>query len=303
MLKILILGSKGFIESHCVNYFAQNNNVLECDIIPDYNNNKYVKIDASNSDFNKLFLNQSFDICINCSGAANVADSYIHPLSDYLLNTCNVAKILDAIRLHNSNCKFVNLSSAAVYGNPLSLPVHENIALQPLSNYGYHKKYAEEICNQYWNIYGIKSTTLRIFSAYGIGLKKQIFWDTFKKTSNSTEITLFGTGNETRDYIYIDDLMKSIALIIENEAFEGSVYNVSSGIQTTIKEATMILLKNLDWKGELNFNRENRIGDPIHWHADITKLKKLGFSPSFTMNQGLKEVAEWMKKTEKIKNV
>jgi dTDP-glucose 4,6-dehydratase/UDP-glucose 4-epimerase len=197
--------------------------------------------------------------------------------------------------LHNSDCKLINLSSAAVYGNPESIPTNESSALKPLSNYGYHKKYAEEICNQYWNIYQIRSTSLRIFSAYGIGLKKQIFWDIFKKTENISTITLFGTVNETRDYIFIDDLVKAIELIIEKGDFNASVYNVSSGEQTHIQQAAEILLKSLNWKGKLIFNNENRIGDPLNWHADITKLKKLGFSPAFSINKGLEKVSEWMK--------
>ena len=174
-MKILIVGSRGFIGSHCVDYFEKNNEVWGCDVVLDYASNHYFSIDAVDSDFQNIFQQQKFDVCINCSGAANVPFSLERPINDFKLNTLNVFKLLEAIRLYAPGCKFINMSSAAVYGNPLSLPIKESDKRNPVSPYGLHKLMAEIVCEEFYHFWGMKTCSLRIFSAYGPRLKKQLF--------------------------------------------------------------------------------------------------------------------------------
>ena len=190
-MTILVIGSKGFIGSHVLNYLKENNyKVYGCDVVTDYEHKDYIQIDATNSDFHFVFEQHDLDMCINCSGAASVPQSIEYPLRDYLLNTFNVFKILDAIRLYQPKCKFLNLSSAAVYGNQETLPIRENAVLKPLSPYGIHKIQAEQICKEFFNYYDVSTCSLRIFSAYGDGLKKQLFWDMYQKFLNNDIIEL-----------------------------------------------------------------------------------------------------------------
>ena len=138
-MKILVIGSKGFIGSHCVDYFSLKHEVWGCDVVLDYNASNYISIDSVDSDFLGVFQNNKFDVCINCSGAANVPFSLEKPFNDFKLNTLNVFKLLEAIRLYAPDCKFITMSSAAVYGNPESLPIYETSNRLPVSPYGYHK--------------------------------------------------------------------------------------------------------------------------------------------------------------------
>jgi len=182
-MRILIIGSKGFIGSHCYKYFSEKEyNVSGCDVVIDYTEKKYFLIVASNSDFHTIFEKNSFDVCINCSGAANVSDSIKNPRRDFFLNTVNVFSILYASREYNPTCKFLNISSAAVYGRPIGLPIVESFKLNPISPYGIHKKISEEICSEFYNQFNINTCSIRIFSAFGPGLKKQLFWDIYKKS-------------------------------------------------------------------------------------------------------------------------
>ena len=126
-------------------------------------------------------------------------DSLKHPYRDFLLNTANVYAILNAIHTHNKACKFINLSSAAVYGNPQILPVVESAQVAPMSPYGRHKVMAEAICREFAEEFGVPTCSLRIFSAFGNGLRKQIFWDMNRKMTGATEATFFGTGEEGGD--------------------------------------------------------------------------------------------------------
>ncbi|WP_010262384.1 NAD-dependent epimerase/dehydratase family protein [Treponema primitia] len=296
-MKIIIIGSKGFIGSHCVSYFSkQNNDVWESDIVVDSkNNNKYYSIDTISPDFSVIFKAQQFDVCVNCSGAANVPESFVNPLKDYHLNTVNVFRILNSLRQFNSKCKFINLSSAAVYGSPKKLPISEDMMMNPISPYGWHKQQAEIISKEFFLLYGIQTINLRIFSVYGVGLRKQIFWDIFQKVKNSDNIELFGTGNESRDFIYIEDLVRAIDHIIKFAEFNSEAINISSGIETTIKEAATLLCKNIRDNINIIFNQQIREGDPINWRSDINKLTSYGFVNNYSLEMGIKELAKWLK--------
>ena len=294
-MRILVIGSKGFIGSHCVDYFKPNNEVWECDVIADYNNKNYIWIDSVDSDFLEIFQNHEFDVCINCSGAANVPFSLEKPYNDFKLNTLNVFKLLESIRLYNTDCKFVTMSSAAVYGNPESLPIVTSQENAPVSPYGYHKVYAERICEEYSRFWGVKTCCVRIFSAYGPGLKKQLFWDMYNKFCNNDVIELWGTGKESRDFIYISDLIRAIDLVISNCDFVGNKVNLANGSQTTIREVADTFVKVLNTDKEIRFNGAERKGDPINWEADISDLKKWGYQQKVSLEEGIQEYIEWVK--------
>lgn len=293
-MRILVIGSKGFIGSHCVDYFKPNNEVWECDVIADYNNKNYIWIDSVDSDFLEIFQNHEFDVCINCSGAANVPFSLEKPYNDFKLNTLNVFKLLEAIRLYNTDCKFVTMSSAAVYGNPESLPIVTSQKNAPVSPYGYHKVYAERICEEYSRFWGIKTCCVRIFSAYGPGLKKQLFWDMYNKFCNNDVIELWGTGKESRDFIYISDLIRAVDLVISNCDFAGNKVNLANGSQTTIREVADTFVKVLNTDKEIRFNGAERKGDPINWEADISELKRYGYIQKITLEEGIRNYIDWL---------
>lgn len=292
-MKVLIIGSKGFIGSNCYNYFAKEHDVWGTDIYTDYNEKNYILFDALSSTSYSLFQNREFDICINCAGAASVPDSWVVPMRDFELNTHLVARMLDSIRVCNPICRFINISSAAVYGTPQRLPVEEDVPLRPLSPYGQHKVYAEGLCKEFFQLYGIRTCSVRIFSAYGPGLKKQIFWDWFLKSRNVNSLLLPGTGKESRDYIYISDIVKAISLIMTNAEWQGEAYNIGSGNQYQIDQVAEVFFKQLNWSGELRFDGKLRQGDPLHWQADIRKLQAMGFETATTLEGGIEHYIEW----------
>mgnify|MGYP006089099107 CR=1 FL=1 len=294
-MKILIIGSKGFIGSHCVEYFSADNEVFECDVVQDYNKKNYFLVDATNADYSDLFQKQEFDVCINCSGAASVPDSITNPQRDFVLNTYNVFKQLDAIRKHNPTCRYINLSSAAIYGNPEELPIIESQKCAPISPYGKHKQMAEDICKEFYEDFAIKTCSLRIFSAYGPGLKKQLFWDLHQKTKAPSQIQLYGTGNESRDFIYVSDLVMAIECVIEKAKFDAEIINVANGKELLIKNAVEVFYEVYDNSINFAFGGEKRKGDPNNWVADITQLQNLGYMPSVSLTEGLNKYTEWLK--------
>ncbi len=294
--KLLILGSTGFIGKNAVNFFRSRGYDVHCADIVIKDEKNYTVINSETTDFSILFSKQSYDICINATGAASVPLSFQYPAIDYSLNVSNVFNILEAIRKYNPECKFINFSSAAVYGNPLSLPIKENSAINPLSPYGFHKYYSEIVCREFYETFKIHTLSLRIFSAYGEGLKKQLFWDVYNKivSSRNNEIILFGTGHESRDFIYIRDLLKAIEFLIDKMAFCGNVINVASGKEITTREAVGIFINCVHPGIKTIFNNEDKIGDPKNWRADVSALSSLGFNWEYDIQQGLTNYASWL---------
>jgi UDP-glucose 4-epimerase len=294
-MKILIIGSKGFIGFHAMEYFKkQNFTVLGCDVVTDYTSKDYYQIDATNSDYHTLFEKHEFDACINCSGAASVPLSLEFPLKDFNLNTVNVFKILEAIRTYQPKCKFVNLSSAAVYGNPTQLPISENVVLQPLSPYGIHKLQAEQIGKEFHDFYAIQTCSLRIFSAYGNGLKKQLFWDLYQKFLNADAIELYGTGKESRDFIHVDDIVRAIHLVLEKSTFSGEAINIANGEEFTIEYVAELFRRNFKAQKSISFNNHVKQGDPLNWRADISKLESIGYQQTVSLEEGIQRYIHWI---------
>lgn len=297
-MKILVIGSKGFIGQHLFHYYQEKGEELwGADVIVDYaHTDRYFLIDASNSDFSTLFTGTKYDLCVNCSGAASVPDSLSNPLRDYYLNTVNVYKILEAIKNHQPACRFINLSSAAIYGNPAELPVKETASANPVSPYGIHKLQSEQVCREFHTFWNIPSCSLRIFSVYGDGLKKQLFWDLYHKARKGQPLSLFGTGNESRDFIHVLDLVRTIELVSRHASFEGDVINVANGEEITIREAASTFFSFFDIPVDYSFSGQGRKGDPVNWRADISRLLSYGYSPSVDMATGLGNYYKWITK-------
>jgi dTDP-glucose 4,6-dehydratase/UDP-glucose 4-epimerase len=295
-MKVIIIGSNGFIGQHLFNYYVEKGyEVWGADVVIDHvNNERHFLINASDPDYSFVFQQEKYDICVNCSGAADVPQSIINPLQDFYLNTVIVFKILEVIRKYQPECRFVNLSSAAVYGNPKQIPVKEDAVPDPLSPYGIHKLQAEQICKEFHTFYKIKTCSVRVFSVYGPGLKKQLFWDLYNKAKGIIPFTLYGTGNESRDFIYVLDLVGAIDKVTEFASFNADVINIANGKEIMIKDAVSVFLNYFDHDIKYLFSGETRKGDPLNWLADISKLSSFGYKPSFDIECGLEKYYEWI---------
>ena len=295
-MKILVLGSNGFIGRNALEHFrARYPETTGCDVIaPEVYDDRFLLLDKSDPQFEKIFLQNTFDICINASGSGSVPYSIEHPEEDYKLNAKNVFDILNAMSRFNSQCRFLNFSSAAVYGNPDTLPVSEKSRTKPLSPYGFHKLISEQICAEFYHLKKIRTCSMRVFSAYGEGLKKQLFWDIYQKAKNHQVVELFGTGEESRDFIHVKDVLQAIDCIVEKSNFEADIVNVATGMNTSIKYAAETFLKNLDPGKQISFTSKVKEGDPFGIQANISRLESYGFAPGIKLEEGLSRYSEWI---------
>jgi dTDP-glucose 4,6-dehydratase/UDP-glucose 4-epimerase len=301
MKKILVVGSAGFIGSAAIRFYkSKGYHVIGCDVAENDKEIDYFNVESKEPNYYKVFQQVSPDICLNASGAASVPFSFDDPLIDYQLNVINVIRMLEAIKISSPKTKLINISSAAVYGTPLQLPVSEHADVAPISPYGFHKRQSELLCNEYATLFGIKTCSIRVFSAYGPGLKKQIFWDLFQKTNKSKTVELLGTGDESRDYIFVEDLVRATEVIATKGLLEGEVINVANGIETTIREAAKTFIEALGWDGEISFSGSKRKGDPENWCADISKIKEMGYNSDFSLEAGLKAYCRWLQDLQQL---
>lgn len=295
--KFLITGSSGFVGSNLVKRIVDEGcEVHGCDIANNLSNPQSMNFHESCKsvdDYVSLLKSIEPEYIIHCAGSANVNFSVKQPYIDFERNVISLYQLLEAITTSGLKVRMIFPSSAAVYGTVNKLPIEESDQLLPISPYGLHKKICEEICSYYVENKGLDILIARIFSAYGPGLKKQIFWDMYQKIMNSDELKLFGSGLESRDFIYIDDLVESFMSIL-SKGERGEIYNVASGRESTIKELAELFVNEVDKDKVISFNNEVNKGNPLNWRADISKIKKLGFTPKFDLRNGIKDLLKWL---------
>jgi UDP-glucose 4-epimerase len=232
-------------------------------------------------------------ICVHCAGRASVPLSVSQPSEDFNASVAATFSLLEALRMYSPECHLIYLSSAAVYGNPESLPIREEQTSMPISPYGFHKSICESLCKEFHQIYNLKTTIARIFSAYGPGLRRQVVWDICYNALTQPVLNLQGTGQESRDFIHVRDIASAIYLLSENSDSYGKTFNLASGEETTIHTLANLIIKYLSKEVEIQFNGNIPKGTPVNWKADTKKIEKFGFSAEVTLEQGINIYAKW----------
>jgi nucleoside-diphosphate-sugar epimerase len=167
----------------------------------------------------------------------------------------------------------IQLSSAAVYGDPQHLPVTENEPLRPISPYGWHKLQAETVGREFMQAYGIPGAALRMFSCYGSGQRKLLLWDAANKIV-VRDMHFFSTGRETRDYIHIADLARAVLCLLDQPpATEFLVANAASGRECAVAHVVDLLRLALGAEDAYSiYDGHVPEGSPLHWCANISLL-------------------------------
>jgi len=296
---LLVTGVAGFIGRYVARYFIEQGwSVIGTDNSPPENaplaNLKaYHRLQLPDPILAELIEASSPQVWIHCAGRASVASSITDPASDFYGNTLLTFEVLNTLRASAPQCKFIYLSSAAVYGNPRSLPISEDHLPSPISPYGFHKLQGEQLCLEFHKVYGIATASTRIFSAYGPGIRRQVMWDICHKAIFQDSITLQGTGQESRDFIHALEIAKALYIIANKAPMQGETYNLGTGVEVTIAELAELLLEALDYQGSLKFDGKVSAGNPLNWQAEISKIQNLGFQPEVSLKQGVRTFANW----------
>ncbi|MFC2134810.1 SDR family oxidoreductase [Bacteroidota bacterium] len=254
---------------------------------------KFKKGDITNLKFLKKSM-KNVDYVLHYAALPSVPYSISHPVETHKVNVNGTLNVLLAAR-YNKVKKIIFASSSAVYGNTDSLPIKEGQELNPFSPYAAQKILGEYYCKLFYNAYGLRTTALRYFNVYGPRQDPNSqyaavipkFISLIKKGKSPI---IYGDGSQTRDFISVNDVVKSNILAIKDKKSDGKVYNVASGKKTKILD----LVKELNSLIGTNIQPilENpRPGDVKHSYANISKIKKeLKFKPSVSLREGIKNV-------------
>lgn len=298
---VLVTGASGFVGRSASKYFSEKAWNVAGIGYGGWGGNEVKKWGIDKWHESKIDLDSlvSFgvipDLIIHCAGSGSVANSYSNPKEDFEANVSSLLPTLEFMRLKCPNARLIYPSSAAVYGKKDDLAIKEDDLLDPISPYGYHKKVAEQICESYSKTFGLRISIIRFFSIYGPGLKKQLLWEACEKIRNSeNEIEFFGTGDETRDWIHVRDA--SDLMYKEYEKADGfEIINGGSGRRTEVKSILEMLADNYGKKIKIVFNGKVKTGDPKYYLADVSKARRLDWTPKINIEKGLKEYVDYYK--------
>ena len=302
---ILVTGASGFLGSYLADACRTvGHPVLGVDCRPPQRASLWADFcvaPCESASWERFLENRDVRVVFHLAGSASVPDSVRNPYEDFATSVPGTARLLSHLAQHHPSTHLVFFSSAAVYGNPKVLPIDESTQVMPISPYGIHKATSEYLLQHYARLHNLRTSILRVFSAFGPGLQKQFFWDLGKRAFQAValgekSITLHGTGQESRDFVYVTDIAKAALQVASRPGCPRcEVFNVGSGRETTTTEAASLLVKHLGADLRLMFNGAVRHGDPLNWCAETTKLSSIGFRPEVSLSEGITKVATWLK--------
>ena len=241
---------------------------------------------------------------IHLAAAASVGQSFDGPGQDFQRTVDGSACLFHWLGRYAPHARVVLASSAAVYGAGLEGPITEDSPCKPTSPYGWHKKIVEDLGQCETQTSGLRVLPARIFSAYGPGLRKQLFWDiTQKLTENSETIRLMGNGEEVRDWCHVTDVARTlIDLARSTKAFDVPLrpVNIASGHGVSVASAVRAFCAAFVSPGarapRLCFSQERRVGDPSSLVGATERLCALELPPSRPFPADLTDTAKWCRK-------
>lgn len=230
----------------------------------------------------------------HCAGSGSVGFSMSHPVQDFGRTVSTTLAVLEFLRVQAPAARLTIPSSAGVYGRVEHLPIAVNAPRQPASPYGLHKKIAEDLCHSYAQHFGIASSIVRLFSVYGIGIRKQLLWDACMKLQ-AGHTAFGGTGDETRDWIHVEDAAQLLCMSAQIQHPGCSVLNGGTGQRVTVRSVLQLIAERLDTGLSPTFSGQTRPGDPLHYEADIAEARALGWQPLRQWQTEMGRYVDWFK--------
>lgn len=240
------------------------------------------------------------EVVIHQAAVRSVSKSVNDPVPSHETNTTGTLHLLNAAVRHGVK-RFIYASTSAVYGGVLKFPQTEKDSLNPISPYGVSKLCAENYCRAFHHMYGLHTVALRYFNVYGprqnpeslYSLVVPAFIDKFQQGERPV---IDGTGRQSRDFVYVKDIVRANLLAaFEAPRAAGKAFNIGEGRDTSILEILNTIAAQMGVRANPVFG-PRRQGDPMRTCADISAARRdLGWRPTTTLTQGLKETIAWFK--------
>lgn len=298
--KIVVTGGAGFIGGHLVDALLSLNKeiVVFDNLYAGSERNVPAGVKLTIGDVRKsrqvAKATSGADLIFHLSANANGTVSVNDPRFDFETNAIGTFNVLDAAR-HAQVKKIVYISSASVYGKPQYFPVDEKHPTKPFIPYGASKLVGEIYCNSFFQTYKLPVVIVRPFCVYGprenpklalVEVSRYLRWHINKKP-----IQIVGDMDQkTRDFVHVSDLVKGLLLIVDKSP-ANEIFNLGSGKEVSMRELTSIISSVTGRSAVLNVMPEIT-QDTYRLVGDIIKLKSLGYTPTISLNKGVKQLAE-----------
>ena len=306
----LITGGAGFIGSHLVEALVASGNKVR--VLDDFSTGKRANIDGFGDSVEVIegdirdrdvvrHAMQGVARVVHLAALVSVPESIAHPDDCFEINARGTQVVLDEARRAGVT-QLVLASSAAVYGDNTNLPLSEHETPCPLSPYGLDKLYGEQLGKLYQELYGIEVTALRFFNVFGPRQDPSspysgVISIFMEKMTAGNQLNIFGDGEQTRDFVYVKDLVAAIMGSFQHHSAAFRVFNVGSGHQVSINDLLRVLSKQVSGEVSAQYAAA-RDGDIVHSLADTSAIANaLDFTPTHSLADGLSETLAWYLKS------
>ena len=284
-MRILILGSEGFVGNNLVNGLSTNHEVLCADLIENSIHKNYSKFDVTNLSSVQNTV-KDVEIVIDLV-AHSLVSSIEGPSRNARVNIIGLLNILEAC-IKNKIKKIIFTSASSMIGEPKTPQVSEEHYATPKTAYGISKLASEHYLRLYNELYNLNYVIFRFFNIYGPYQKNGLIPSLYSRIAQNQPLTVFGKGDQIRDYVFIQDI------ITENIA-DNTIFNMGTGKGTSILDIINILSDTMGVKPKIEF-KEPRPGEIGNFVADPKLLfSTFGKIPSTNVKDGIKKTVDWLK--------
>ncbi|MFA6436773.1 MAG: GDP-mannose 4,6-dehydratase [Candidatus Paceibacterota bacterium] len=300
--KVLVTGGAGFIGSHTVDALIKEGaKVMVVDNLSTGRKEnlnpkaKFYKLNIKSPKIEEIIKKEKPEIVYHFAHFVLVPKSVKNPLLDMdcLIGTIRILKSLTEIKNFK---KFVMASSGFLYGNTKHRPTKETEPISPISPYVVTKKAIENYLEFYKQTYGIPRVILRYPGVYGPRQITGAMADYIRKLSTNKQAEIWGDGKKTRDYIFIEDVVRANIVALDlKDNYSNPVFNVGTGIETTLNELYFKIAKKLNKKASPIYYPDRK-GEQVRYSLDASKIKKeLGWSYKISLEEGLEKTLKYWK--------
>ena len=301
---VIVTGGAGFIGSHLVDLLLKRN--ARVIILDDLSAGSMRNVDpravffeCDVTDINKVQrCLEDVDVIFHLAADASTKESSMGwdtPAETLRVNVIGTANILKSVISLRSDAKVICASSAAVYGEPESIPIREDHPTNPISPYGISKLAAEKLAFASFREFGVDVTSVRIFNTYGPRQPRYVIFDLLRKLeADHRLLEVMGGPDIVRDYCYVSDLTEGLVVVAER-GISGEIYNISGRNPVTLSDLVNLILLELNLSGKtvVSYTGKSWKGDIARMVADISKVTELGFRPKTDLREGIRRMVEW----------
>jgi UDP-glucose 4-epimerase len=239
------------------------------------------------------------DAIVHLAANTGVGPSVEDPRGDCMSNVVGTLNFLEAAR-HGGVPRFVFASSGGTVIGETEPPIHEEMAPHPVAPYGASKLAGEGYCSAYYQTFRIRTVALRFGNVYGPGSVHKVRNAVprfITRSMKAEPLEIYGDGSQTRDYVYVDDLIRALRLAATAEGVGGEIFQIATSAETSVNELIERLMPVLAEAGIENVEVRRtapRAGDVQRNFADTSKARRmLGWKPEVDLNEGLRRTVEW----------